>query len=53
LHEHDEWFRLGGQDWKPETTPTIGHIHFTGTGTRFLKDNGLKAINDLFNRSFS
>ena len=50
---HSGWFRWQGQTWKPETAPAIGHIHFTGTGTRFLKDNGLKAINDLFDRSFS
>ena len=49
----DQWFRWDGQTWKAENTPVIGHIHFTGTGTRDLKDNGLKAINGLFDRSFS
>ena len=46
-----EWDQSGGA-WVPEAAPAINHIHFTGTGTRFLKDTGLKAINDLFARSF-
>jgi len=48
----NQWFRWTGQEWAAESAPRINHIHFTGTGTRFLKDNGLKAINDLFERSF-
>ena len=48
----NQWFHWNGDAWTAETAPTINHIHFTGTGTRFLKDNGLKAINDLFDRSF-
>jgi hypothetical protein len=48
----DRWLRWTGQDWAGENAPRIGHVHFTGTGTRLLKDNGLKAINDLFDRSF-
>lgn len=48
----NQWFRWDGAAWTPEATPTISHIHFTGTGTRFLKDNGLKAVNELFDRSF-
>jgi hypothetical protein len=30
----------------------ITHQHFTGTGTRSLKDNGARAIDALFARSF-
>src|SRR4026208_1026814 len=48
----DQWFRWTGQEWEKETEPRITRTHFTGTGTRLLKDNGLKAINDLFDRSF-
>ena len=48
----DQWFRWTGDAWAAEQAPKISHIHFTGTGTRFIKDNGLKAINDLFDRSF-
>jgi hypothetical protein len=38
--------------WKPSAAPVISQKHFTGTGTRFLKENGKKAIVDLFARSF-
>ena len=31
----------------------IGNPRFTGTGTRFLEENGRKAIRDLFARSFA
>jgi hypothetical protein len=31
----------------------IGHPRFTGTGTRFLEENGRKAIRELFARSFA
>jgi hypothetical protein len=48
----DSWLRWSGNNWIKEQAPIIGHNHFTGTGTRFLKDNGAKAIHDLFDRSF-
>ena len=48
----DSWFRWKGDAWVSEAAPVIQHIHFTGTGTRTLKDNGVKAIKDLFDRSF-
>jgi hypothetical protein len=48
----ERWFRWTGEEWAAEAAPTISHLHFTGTGTRFLKDNGAKAIADLFDRSF-
>ena len=48
----DQWFRWSGAAWVKEQSPRISHVHFTGTGTRTLKDNGLKAINELFARSF-
>jgi hypothetical protein len=43
-------------DWvvcKPGKEPVVNHTHFTGTGTRFLEENGKKAIASLFERSFS
>ncbi|SDB08223.1 hypothetical protein SAMN05660653_00380 [Desulfonatronum thiosulfatophilum] len=46
------WFRWEQAEWQPQDAPVIGHKHFTGTGTRFLEDNGRKAIADLFVRSF-
>ena len=42
-----EWHRRGSAD-----APVITHPHFTGTGTRTLKDNGRAAIEGLFKRSF-
>src|SRR4030095_4247401 len=48
----NQWFRWTGQAWGSESMPRISHNHFTGTGTRFLKENGSKAIHDLFERSF-
>ena len=39
--------RLGGA-----RNPVITHPHFTGTGTRFLRDNGRAAIDGLFARTF-
>jgi hypothetical protein len=48
----DQWFRWNGEAWEKHAAPRISHAHFTGMGTRTLKDNGAKAINDLFERSF-
>ena len=53
--EKDRWFSWTGSEWQPRTVtdgPIIKHVHFTGTGTRKLQDNGRKAIEDLFARSF-
>jgi hypothetical protein len=38
--------------WEEDAAPRITHPQFTGTGTRFLQENGLRAINALFERSF-
>ncbi len=38
--------------WQPTEPPTITHRHFAGTGTRLLEDNGRRAIDELFDRSF-
>jgi hypothetical protein len=48
----NQWFRWNSNAWTPDAAPVVSHVHFTGTGTRSLKDNGVKAINDLFDRSF-
>ena len=34
------------------TVPVISHPHFTGTGTRTLRDNAKREIDALFRRSF-
>ena len=52
--EKDGWF-----EWTATTgrhrngdTPVITHPHFTGTGTRGIHDNGKRAIEELFTKSF-
>jgi len=51
--DRDDWFRWTGSDWSTlGETPTITHPHFTGTGTRQIRDNGKRAIEDLFTKSF-
>lgn len=50
------WFNWNQVDWiecKRGDEPVISHAHFGGTGTRFLEDNGKKAVKDLFERTFS
>ena len=50
------WFSWTGDDWHAvdrTAGPIITHPHFTGTGTRSLQDNGKKAIEELFSRSFA
>ena len=53
--EQDAWFKWSGSAWQKlaaSDAPTITHPHFTGTGTRGLHDNGKRAIEQLFERSF-
>jgi hypothetical protein len=53
--EKNSWFTWTGEDWEKRSSangPIIGHAHFTGTGTRKMKANGKRAIEDLFGRSF-
>jgi hypothetical protein len=50
------WFCWNRTDWielKKGDAPVISQNHFTGTGTRFLEENGKKAIKELFDRSFA
>jgi len=49
----DGWFRWTGESWDKGPDPVITHAHFTGTGTRFVEENGARAIAELFARSFS
>jgi hypothetical protein len=54
--EKDRWFTWTGEHWQPRPAtdgPVITHPHFTGTGTRTLEENGQRAIDELFNRSFA
>jgi len=50
--DRDSWFTWDGEDWLTGV-PVIESIHFTGTGTRFLSENGKTAIEKLFDRSFN
>ena len=53
--EKDRWFRWTGDAWLAlgdGEPPLITHPHFTGTGTRHLRENGARAIEALFTASF-
>lgn len=47
----NKWFTWKGSEWV-EDEPVISNKTFCGTGTRNLSDEGKKAIEDLFSRSF-
>lgn len=54
--DKDAWSTWTGNEWRRRDQadgPVITHGHFTGTGTRTLRENGKRAIEDLFTRSFS
>ena len=54
--ERSQWFAWNEGSWierKKGDEPVIQHIHFTGTGTRFLEESGRKAVEGLFRRSFT
>lgn len=51
----DRWFTWADDRWVEVAAPgepRIRHERFTGTGTRFLEENGRRAIRQLFDRSF-
>jgi hypothetical protein len=53
--EQNLWFQWTGSEWQrrgASKAPKITHPHFTGTGTRSLRENGRAAIDALFTRSF-
>ena len=50
--EQDAWFRWNKNIWEAEANPLVTCARFTATGTRFLEDNGRKAITNLFTNSF-
>ncbi|MBW1861351.1 MAG: hypothetical protein JRJ02_03130, partial [Deltaproteobacteria bacterium] len=49
--ERKGWFSWEDSQWV-ENTPVITSDTFVGTGTRYLSDDGLQALRDLFIRSF-
>ncbi|MCC7382495.1 MAG: hypothetical protein IT384_11725 [Deltaproteobacteria bacterium] len=56
LHVFDQekkgWFAWRDGNWVAETAPIVKRTRFTGTGTRFLSEEGTAAIRGLFERSF-
>jgi hypothetical protein len=53
--DRDRWFRWTGSAWEAlgaSNAPVITHQHFTGTGTRTVRQNGSDAIEALLDRSF-
>ncbi|XPV75984.1 MAG: hypothetical protein ACNI27_15315 [Desulfovibrio sp.] len=50
--KRDGWYKWEKEAWVEIDAPVISHRHFCATGTRFLEENGKKAIEDLFTRSF-
>ena len=54
--KRNAWFHWNQDDWVERergAEPVITQPHFAGTGTRFLEENGRKAIMGLFERTFS
>lgn len=52
----DGWFSWKEERWVPVAEPGEPRIRsprFTGTGTRFLEENGRSAIRELFERTFA
>lgn len=46
------WFTWRDGTWQEEEKPRITRTRFTGTGTRFLSEEGRQAIHDLFTDTF-
>jgi len=52
--DRSAWFHWNESAWTPAVgaaAPVIRHHHFTGTGTRNLRANSQRAIEELFERS--
>ncbi|OEU74570.1 MAG: hypothetical protein BA874_06195 [Desulfuromonadales bacterium C00003068] len=53
--KRDGWYHWVEFDWvalRGDQKPVISDVHFAGTGTRYLQENGREAIVELFERSF-
>src|SRR5213593_3957246 len=53
--DQDAWCSWSGVRWDTlnlSPAPVITHPHFTGTGTRSVRENGRRAIESLFTASF-
>jgi hypothetical protein len=56
VHVYDQerrgWYAWRGGKWEREDVPLLRATRFTGTGTRFLSNDGRAAIEGLFQRTF-
>ncbi len=53
--KQDGWYHWADFEWvalSGDHEPVVSEVHFAGTGTRYLEENGRKAIVGLFERSF-
>ena len=50
--EKNQWFTYKNNTWVKTDTPTLTK-NFAGIGTRNLNENGKKAIEDVFNKTFN
>ena len=50
--EKNSWFLWQKDSWVQTSVPVVSKMRFTGTGTRFLSNEGREAIHALFERSF-
>ncbi len=50
--EQDSWFEWNSNQWQEAIDLKITKSRFTGTGSRNLRENGIKAIEELFKNSF-
>ena len=56
LYTYDQgqraWFRWQQDQWRKTARPAIRERHFAGLGTRFLEEDGRKAIEQLYAATF-
>ncbi len=50
--EQNRWFKWDGENWINTMNVKITQNHYCGTGTRILKENGKKAIEELYLNTF-
>ena len=48
----NKWYESTGKSWKPTETPILTK-NFAGIGTRNINKNGIKAIEDVYKKTFN
>jgi len=51
--ERHQWLSWNNESWTPIAEPRITAARFTGCGTQTLSDDGMAALQSLFERSFT